>query len=158
MKTLIALWFAVLASLCAAAPSERTHEELDIREATFRYQFGENASGQQRTAKAFYLAIVVGGKETDPDDNFLKRFADAKPKVKKVSECSASAERGVVDRRTGEIGLIFRTGPIRWVSDTEAEISGGYYEAGLSASGNTYHLKKVGGRWKVTKDVMHWIS
>jgi len=32
------------------------------------------------------------------------------------------------------------------------------YEAGLSASGNTYTVKKIKGKWKVTNDKMHWIS
>lgn len=158
MKTLIATLFVLVASVCLAAPSDKVREELDIREATFRYQFGKNASGQQKTAKNFYLAIATGDKESDPDDAFMKRFAENKPKVKKLSECHASAQEGVVDKMTGESGLIFKTGGIRWVSDAEAEIAGGYYEAGLSASGNTYYLKKVSGRWKVIKDVMHWIS
>ena len=61
-----------------------------------------------------------------------------------------------MDKKTGEQGLIFNVTRIQWKSDTEVE--GGYYEAGLSASGNTYTLKKDKGKWQVTKDKMDWIS
>jgi hypothetical protein len=53
---------------------------------------------------------------------------------------------------------MFNTGAIKWVSPTEVEIAGGYYEGILSASGNTYYLEKDDGKWKVLKDVLHWIS
>lgn len=86
----------------------------------------------------------------------MERFADDKPTIKKESQ--AKLGDGVKDRDTGERGLIFRVGNIKWVSDTEVEVEGGYYEAGLSSSGNTYFLKKQKDKWVVTKDVMHWIS
>ena len=133
-------------------------EELDIREATFRYQFANNASGQQQRAGSYYLAIPAGRKSGDPDDAFLKRFAGNKPPVKKQSDCDPSGEKGVVDKQTGERGVEFRTGKIKWVSDTEVQVSGGYYEAGESSSGNVYYLKKVNGKWTVTKDEMLLIS
>jgi len=158
MRAFLTILLALFSTACVAAPVNKAAEELDIREATFRYQFGKNASGQQQAAKNFYLAVPGGGKGTDPDDAFMKRFAGNKPTVKRLSECDSSDDKGVVDKKTGERGLIFTTGAIKWVSDTEVEISGGYYEAGLSASGNTYFLKKVDGKWKVIKDVMHWIS
>ena len=41
---------------------------------------------------------------------------------------------------------------------TEVEVAGGYYEGGLSASGNVYRLKRVDGGWKVIEDGMEWIS
>jgi hypothetical protein len=39
-----------------------------------------------------------------------------------------------------------------------AEVSGGYYEAELSASGNTYYMRKKDGKWVCEKNVMRWIS
>ena len=87
----------------------------------------------------------------------MKRFAGNKPPVKMVSECHAPADKGVVDKKSGERGLIFNTGAIKWISDTEAEMEGGYYEGVLSSSGSTYYLKKVDGKWKVIKDELHWI-
>jgi hypothetical protein len=40
----------------------------------------------------------------------------------------------------------------------EAVVEGGYYEAGLSSSGNTYHLKMVSGVWRVVQNQLNWIS
>lgn len=37
-------------------------------------------------------------------------------------------------------------------------MNGGYSEANLSASGNTYLVKWRDGKWKVVKDVMNWVS
>ena len=142
-----------------ASPPDRATEEMDIREATFRYQFDKNESGLQRSAYAYYLSIPgKDGKRTDPPGDFMKRFAGNKHPVKMISECTPSADRGVIDKKTGKRGLIFHTGAIKWISDTEVEVSGGYYEGGLSSSGSTYHLKQIGGKWQVSKDVMHWIS
>lgn len=75
--------------------------------------------------------------------------------MKKVSECVTG---GVADKATGKRGVLFHTGAIKWLSDIEAEITGGYYEEKLSSSGSTYHLKKVDGKWIVTKDVLNVIS
>ncbi len=46
-------------------------------------------------------------------------------------------------------GLLFYISEIRWLSESEVEVEGGYYEAGLSASGNTYHLSRNRGSWIV---------
>jgi ankyrin repeat protein len=131
----------------------------DIEEATFRHQFAKNASGQQSATGAYFLSIQDKlGKAVDPSTEFLQRFAGNKPRVAPVSQCKASPEKGVQDTKTGEQGLIFSIESLRWKSETEVEVDGGYYEAGLSASGNTYTLQKKNGKWVVVKDVMHWIS
>ena len=138
-----------------------SHAEIeDIREATFRHQFGMNASGQQTSAKVYFLSITDDktGKSIDPSAAFLKRFAGNQPRVGGVSECKASAEKGVLDIKTGEQGLIFSVDTIRWISETKVAVGGGSYEAGLSASGNTYMLEKKDGKWVVVKDVRNWIS
>jgi hypothetical protein len=156
MKMLLMIALVLPQALFAQA--DRTHDELDIREATFRYQFVRNASGQKQNAGMYCLSIVANGKETDPDDAFIKRFDGNTPVVKRASDCSRSAAEGVKDRATGKRGLIFRTEAIKWISDTEAQVEGGYYEGGLSASGNTYYLRKTDGKWIVEKDIMHWIA
>jgi hypothetical protein len=116
--------------------------------------FGRNASAQQQNAKVYFLAV----NGSDPGDAFIIRFAASTPPVKRRSECIESAFVGVCDRATGELGLIFEIGAIRWQSESMVEVDGGYYEDGLSGSGNTYYVERRGGRWEVVKDVMHWIS
>ena len=150
---LVLTWF----SLAAAADKTRDLQGDDIREAVFRWQFGNNASYHQNDrnyAQVYFLQV----NDRDPSEKLMKRFANHKPPVRKVSACGPERIKGVYDKKTGEKGLIFRVTTIKWSSETEAEVDGGYHEHGLSASGNTYTLKKENGKWKVTKDKMHWIS
>ena len=149
------LLFACLVTGCTPTGTARLHEEDDIREAVFRYQFERNASGQQKRAAVYCLSI---GENTDPSDEFSKRFVEFEPPVRKISECSVGRFDGVVDKRTHKLGLVFRVGKINWISATEVGASGGYYEGGLSSSGNTYSLSKRLFKWRVTEDKMNWIS
>lgn len=145
-----------LTSLGVADNKARQGQDDDIREAVFRYQFDHTASGQQKTAKVYFLG--VGEKATDPSDEFMKRFADHKPPVRKASASHFVRGKGLLDKKTGERGLAFRNTLIKWISDTEVEVSGGYYETELSSSGNTYTVQKENGKWKVTKSKVNWIS
>jgi hypothetical protein len=134
-----------LATVSLAADTTPLIEEDDIREAVFRYQFDHNASGLQKSAKGYFLAI--GEKGADPSDEFMKRFAHHKPPVHKASAW-----------RTENKGLFFRVTSIVWISDAEVKVAGGYYEGNVSSSGNTYTLKKEAGNWQVTRDEMGSIS
>jgi hypothetical protein len=157
MKTILQLLLTFASAYVEyATDAARVNQENDIREAVFRHQFDHNASGQRTDAAVYCLS--VGSKETDPSDEFMKRFADHKPPVRKLSECNVDPVNGVVDKSTGKSGLIFRVTSITWVSDMEVGVAGGYYEAGLSSSGNTYTVRKEQGKWKVTADKMNWIS
>jgi hypothetical protein len=152
---IVGLMFLLCLAGCkqlAPNPSEAD----DVREAVFRWQFDHNASGQQQKAKAYYLDI--GEKGADPSDEFLKRFADTKPPVRKRSAADVDIKSGVTDKATKERGLVFSVKSIRLKSSTEAEAEGGYYEGGLSASSNTFIVKKTKGKWSVSNDKMNWIS
>jgi hypothetical protein len=131
---------------------QRARQVDDIREAVFRWQFDHNASGQQKKAKVYFLRLQ--GKEGDPTDEFMKRFAGHSPPVRKASACESDAKKGVRDKTTGEMGLVFWISNVRWKSDTEVELGGGYDESSRSASSNAYVVKKVDGKWKVTSDKM----
>jgi hypothetical protein len=129
----------------------------DIREAVFRHQFDHNASGLQKNAKVFCLQIEGN---QDPSPELLRRFDGNAPRVKKASLCSfkpGHARGGVVDD-TGAPALIFRVDTLQHPGDDAAIVEGGYFEAGLSASGNVYELVREGNLWIVKKDTMKWIS
>jgi len=145
-----------LISLGVAADKVRETQDDDVYEAVFRWQFDHNASAQQKNAKVYFLG--VGEKANDPSDAFMKRFTDHKPPVRKASASHYVRGKGIVDKKTGDKGLAFRATSIKWLSDAEVEVRGGYYEAELSASGNTYTVRKEKGKWKVTKDKREWIS
>ncbi len=119
----------------------------DICEVVFRWQFANNGSGLQEMAKGHYLSV---GETTDPSDEFMRRFRGHTPPVKRVSECELTVFGSVVkDRTTGERGLIFRVTDIVWRSDTEVEVTGGYYEASMSGSTIHWRVAREGDQWKV---------
>ncbi|RPI01217.1 MAG: hypothetical protein EHM64_16075 [Ignavibacteriae bacterium] len=134
-----------------------------IREAVFRYQFQHNASGQQQTAKIYFLSVMILNDSTgywihgNPSLDILSHFNNNVPPVKSFSDCTLSVN-GVFDNKTGENGLLFQVGALRWITEEQVEVDGGYFEGGLSASGNTYYLERKNAQWIVTRDVMHWIS
>jgi hypothetical protein len=128
-------------------------DEDDIREAVFRYQFKHNASGQQQNTKVYFLSV---GKNKDPSDAFMARFRNHKPPVKKRSDATGKFE--VIDKKTGDRGLIFSAGTIKQLDNDKVIVDGGYYEAGLSSSGNAYTVERKDNKWVVTKDQMLWIS
>jgi hypothetical protein len=161
--SLLILLYALIISACAESisPPSRPVQEEDIRETVFRYQFAHNASGLQQTAEFYCLSLgeVSDQDNLDPSDELMRRFQDHQPPVKKASQCDADMSQGVTDRATGQQqGLIFRVTSIKWINDAEVEVEGGYYEAGLSASGNVYRVVKESGRWIVKEDKMLWIS
>lgn len=155
MKIGLYLFFLFAVSSAIFATEESRAEEDDIRETVFRYEFEHNASAQQQDAAAYCLSFG-DVKDIDPPGNFIKRFAHHKPPVRKASACKSGDF--VVDKRTGKAALVFRVTKIEWISSTEVEVDGGYYEGNMSASGNGYRAKKELGKWKVTKDKGGWIS
>jgi hypothetical protein len=126
----------VTTSSILAADSDRVGQEDDIREAVFRHQFEHNASGQQKTAHAYCLSIMAGEKDSHPPPQFIKRFAHHKPPVRKWSACHWTTQQ-VVENRMGRSALIFRVAEIKWISDSEVTVHGGYEEGNVSSSGNT---------------------
>jgi len=47
---------------------------------------------------------------------------------------------------------------IEWMSDTEVEVKSAYYEAGLSASGNTYTLRKEKAKWTAPRAALRGVE
>jgi len=156
MKNALAmLLLLALVQFSFASDASRIAQENEVQEAVFGYQFDHNASGLQKKANVYCL--FIGPKRTDPSNELIKRFASHTPPVRKASECKIGAG-GVFDKRTRAEGLAFGIFGITWTSDTEAQVEGGYYEAALSSSKNTYTVVKQQGAWKVSKDSMKWIS
>ncbi|MEW6743970.1 MAG: hypothetical protein AB1486_14560 [Planctomycetota bacterium] len=96
----------------------------------------------QSSAPAYFLSI----EGEDPPEGFLQRFDGNRPPVLPGSSFRKGA------------GLLFRVDGIKDITPTVVDVAGGYYEAELSASGNTYRLELRDGSWIVVSDRMHWIS
>lgn len=133
-------------------------EEDAVREAVFRYQFRKNVSALKTAAGVYCLSVLLAGEELqDPSHELMARFRGHVPPVKKRSECDVS-RNGVYDKTTRAQGLMFYLKGTRLTSPDTAEVYGGYYENGLSSSGNTFILRRQEGKWIVVRAVMMWIS
>jgi hypothetical protein len=130
-----------------------------IQVAVLEYQFTRNHSGLKDSARVYCVEVTDDKFGTaDPAPVVIKQLNARNERVRAGSSCSVNADSLVVERSSGKQGIMFRIGQLTWESATEAAIEGGYYEANLSASGNTYHVKKVNGAWVVTADELSWIS
>jgi hypothetical protein len=134
-----------------ASDAARESQVDDVREAVFRYQFDHSDA-----VKVIFISVGENG--GDPSDEFMKRFADHKPPVRKESSSHFVIHKGVLDKKTGERGVTFFVRHIRWISDTEVEVTGGYFFAELGASVNVYTVKKSDGIWKITKEELKAVA
>lgn len=150
-KTTCLLLALTLSSACASAPPpsgsgpNRLAAEADIAEAVFRYQFDHNASSIRQGADHYCLALPS---ERSPDAEFLHRFDGNHPPVRRADECQ---------RGSGH-DLFFRVQRLDWRSDTEVWVSGGYWEANLSASRESYRVRFKNGKWVVDGARMEAVS
>lgn len=135
-----------------AATPELTRDDA-IRAAVFRHLFTHNVSGQQTLAEVYCLQVEG---ERDPSPALLEALAAEQPRVRPVSACVAGTD-DVRERATDQRGLVFRVDKIR-LRGRRAVVEGGYFEAGLSASGNTYVVEQRGERWVVTSERLNWIA
>jgi hypothetical protein len=145
-----------------AAPAPQPaggNEEDAIRLAVFRYLVSHNASAAQTGAPFVCLEIDQRDQARDPSPFIMTAMRGSRPRAVPGSACESSAS-GVFlkgDHAKGR-GLVLRTEEVRIEGD-KATVTGGYFEAGLSASGNTYTLERQrDGSWLVTSDQMQWIS
>lgn len=136
----------------APPPANRETQEEAIYEAVLRYAV---AHWDAASPKAYFIA--VGGEDADPTPDFLARFADHQPPVRPVSRSSVESGR-VLDRQTGEEGVLFHVGAITWVSESEVRVEGGHYEHRQSASGKTYRLMRQGESWSVVQVDVNWVA
>ncbi len=145
----------------------QTHSQIDednIREAVFRYQFEHNASGWMNCDTIIYfLSVGTQGyypgrwNDRDPGNEFLNRFEKNNLLVKPFTECKFFKNK-VIDKKTGAVGIIFRAGKIKWISNDKVEVEDGYRAGNISNSENTYYLSRENALWKVTKDLSRGIS
>ena len=138
----------------APPPAPATNDDDDLREATLRHMFKKNASALQQSAKVYCLAFE---NKVDPPAAFIARFAHDATPVVAGSGCKQD-HSGVFDKATKAHGLSFRIDVVKYADKDHATVNGGYYEAGLSASGNVYTVERQKGAWVVVKDEMTWIS
>ena len=136
----------------ASCSTDLTSNEVqlsDIREVTFRWLFvNYDSTARDHPPAVFFLEMEHG---VDPPPKFLERFAHHVPPVRVRSAATYHADFGVVDNHAGERGMILRTEAIRWISDVEIQVDDSFSESGLGGGGYTHTLKRINGKWVVTK-------
>lgn len=132
--------------------------DADAVEALYRHQIAHNASGGKLNVALLCLAAGPDGDRlADPPENFLARFRGHTPPVKGYSGCRWDDVHWT-DRATGGEAIVHYVTSFACPSATRCTAAGGYLEGNMSASGNRYALERTNGRWRVTSDVMEWIS
>lgn len=124
-----------------------TDEDL-IREIIFREILDIQCSSSNKTSKVYYLSID-GGK--DPSESLLKKFADCKVIIKKVSESIFSADdsRAFLDVLPNDEDVLFSISKLDWKSKNEVKASATRGTGNLGSNGCTYILKKEKVKWKI---------
>ena len=149
MRRLAAVLFIVILAGCSQSTVDRTKEENRIREAVFEYQMG------RYDASIFFLSI--GEMAGDPSAEIMSYFEGHVPPVKPASQGIVGGGESINDAN-GETGIIIKAAAIRWISDTEVEVKGGYFANTKDITGDTYHVVLKDGEWAVTKDTVDWGS
>jgi len=124
--------------------SDRAALEDDLREAVVRYQIAKWVLN----AKVYF--VQINGK--DPSITFLQRFQDIAWPVKRKSQSrqEKNVVGWVVDKKTKQIGVVFDTETIHWISEGRVDVEGGYFCGALCAASGTYHVEMKGSHWVVT--------
>jgi hypothetical protein len=146
-KLLCALFVVALVTVPLARAqkqAEASSPDDDLREVVFRYQF----KVINLQAGAYFLAVD----NKNPSDSLLARFRDNMPVVKSVSD-SRTLKKPVVtivDKKTEQQGVLFRTGRITRSGDANADVEGGYECGDLcDATRGIYHLVRDATGWSV---------
>jgi len=138
-------------------PDHISYEENEIRETVFRYMFPDGAQKDEPGTLAL-LCISFDKNGPDPTDAFMARFTGHKPPVRKASHCKWGKNGGVIDRGSGKPAAFYHVPSINWISVSKAEAYGESYLGTMGATGFTYIVEKINGKWLVTKDEGGWIS
>jgi hypothetical protein len=97
----------------------------------------KNASDKESAAYYNFKIFFIEIKEKDPTDVFMKRFGNVPRTLKKASDAEVrkTTRMPVVDKETGERGIIFLVDSIHWLGDRHARVEGGYHCDGLCGGG-----------------------
>jgi hypothetical protein len=144
----------------AAQPPAGGSDEDAVRLTVFRHQV-DDASAWHRSVPFVCLEVDQGGQTRDPSPFIMAAMRGLRPPAVPVSSCEVAARgRGVFlkdDHAKGR-GVIFRTEEVK-IDDEKATVTGGYYEANLSASGDIFTVERQSdSSWRVTDVKQQWVA
>ncbi len=178
LNLLVVVFFLITVYSCDNSTEPNlVNDEDNIREIVLRDQFLNNYSAHNNsiqhgdldsTIKIYFVGLYeeidsnyfFRGDAIDPETDFLRRFDNFFKKVKKISESEYSQNTfyQIQDKTTEELGLIFKVGPIKWLSENKVEVEAGYLEGRLSAGGLSYILYKENDKWNIHYKIHRWVS
>jgi hypothetical protein len=129
-------------SLAVAQQPRKESEVADVYEAVVRYQI--------KTWDLAANSYCVSIDDRDATKDFLKRF-DSLP-VKGASSCRKRNDMfmaSVIDKHSGKHSVILDVEAIRWITENEAEVTGGYYCGSLCMASGIYHVVRDGTHWAI---------
>ncbi len=97
----------------------RSTEEDRVAEALFRHLLQEHQG-----LEVYFLSR--GG--VDPSDDFMRRFQGERPLIKKRSLSVRGKYHSILDKESGAIAGIVSVGSIKWITDAEVEVGGGFVD------------------------------
>ncbi len=160
IRILILVVALTLTALAAEQPRESNAD--NVREVAFKSLIYEAAASRDGYRVYFLSLGTTWTNDTpfmiDPSDGFMKRFAGRTPPVKKVSQSKKGEGGEVLDKNTGQRGVIFTVTDIKWISDKEVEAECSVYKAGLNGYAHKYTLSSRNKQWKVTSKKLVRIS
>jgi len=137
----------------------------NIMEAVFKYQIELFSPFQDTQVICLSLGPPLDNYDlnnnSNPSDSFISRFEGIQPPVEKLTSCFLNREDEcflVVDNDSGVYGIILNIIRIEHISETKAEVVGGYLETCISASGNLFIVVLEDDNWIVVDDVVLWVS
>lgn len=161
MRTIFLVSLLVLKAV--GAEQARPKDEDNVREVAFKSLIYETAAAQEGY-RVYFLSIGLTWTDDnhftykDPSDELMKRFAGRTPPVKEVSQSRKGERGGVLDKSTGQRGVIFTVTDLKWISDQEAEVTCSVYKSGLNGFSDRYTLSRKNNQWRVTNKKMLSIS
>lgn len=143
----------------SSAPSQkdRAGEEEIVYEIIFRRIIGFWNLRKDDNSKVYYLQ--VSGNE-NPSENLLKKFADSKVPVKKISELGSSDSIILsLDEELSKVGgVIFSISKLQWKNENEVTLYAESYIGNLGINGCDYTLRKENGTWKIIAEEKCYVS
>lgn len=146
---LTALFAALIACGCTttATLQYRVCEEQKIREAVLL----EHLALRDTNRVVFVAFRNPSGGRLDPSDAVVSRIRAAGIPARKASESTTDEHTIVIDRSSGQRGVIYYAGVVRWFSNSKVEVVTGSTCASLGGGFSVFIMKKEDGRWIRTK-------
>jgi hypothetical protein len=146
--TLLLLALAVAGGCTTAATRQyRAAEEGKVSEAALLYEL----TLRDTNRLVFVSLFDSQNRVFDPPDNFVERLQAAGIPARKASQSSRDVHTRVVDKFTGEPGIIYSAGVLRWINNTKVVVRRGCDVANLAGGATDCVMEMKDGKWQETK-------